>query len=125
MGKEFKSFYKEVKGNEGSKCHYPTRLDSYGCGCQHDCSYCLSMDTQILMYDGSIKTIGDLELGDEVYGIVEGDTYKKFTKSIVTNKNIVAKEAYKIRLSNGNTLICSALWQRSRLMNTSTRLSAT
>ena len=40
MSKEFKSFYKEVKGNEGGKCHYPTRLDTYGCGCQHDCSYC-------------------------------------------------------------------------------------
>ena len=40
MSKEFKSFYKEVKGNEGSKCHYPTRLDTYGCGCQHDCKYC-------------------------------------------------------------------------------------
>ena len=24
--KEFKSFYKEVKGNEGDKCHYNTRL---------------------------------------------------------------------------------------------------
>lgn len=22
------------------KCKYPTRLDTYGCGCQHDCSYC-------------------------------------------------------------------------------------
>ena len=38
--KEFKSFYKTVEGNEGQKCHYPTRLDTYGCGCQHDCSYC-------------------------------------------------------------------------------------
>lgn len=38
--KEFKSFYKEVKGNEGNKCHYSTRLDTYGCGCQHDCKYC-------------------------------------------------------------------------------------
>lgn len=38
--KEFKSFYKEVKGNEGSKCKYSTRLDTYGCGCQHDCKYC-------------------------------------------------------------------------------------
>ena len=38
--KEFKSFYKEVKGNEGSKCLYNKRLDTYGCGCQHDCSYC-------------------------------------------------------------------------------------
>ena len=38
--KEFKSFFKTVGGNEGGKCHYPTRLDTYGCGCQHDCSYC-------------------------------------------------------------------------------------
>lgn len=37
---EFKSFYKTVGGNEGNKCHYPTRLDTYGCGCGHDCSYC-------------------------------------------------------------------------------------
>lgn len=37
---EFKSFFKEVKGNEGDKCHYATRLDTYGCGCQHDCDYC-------------------------------------------------------------------------------------
>lgn len=40
MPKEYKSFYKTVKGNEGNKCHYPTRLDTYGCGCSHDCSYC-------------------------------------------------------------------------------------
>lgn len=38
--KEFKSFFKTVEGNEGDKCFYPTRLDTYGCGCQHDCSYC-------------------------------------------------------------------------------------
>lgn len=38
--KEYKSFYKEVGGNEGSRCKYSTRLDTYGCGCAHDCSYC-------------------------------------------------------------------------------------
>ena len=38
--KEFKSFYKKVGGNEGNKCHYPVRLDTYGCGCSHDCKYC-------------------------------------------------------------------------------------
>ena len=38
--REFKSFYKTVGGNEGNKCNYPTRLDTYGCGCQHDCKYC-------------------------------------------------------------------------------------
>ena len=40
MTREFKSFYKTVGGGEGKKCKYPTRLDTYGCGCQHDCSYC-------------------------------------------------------------------------------------
>ena len=38
--KSFSLFYKEVEGNEKSKCKYPTRLDTYGCGCQHDCKYC-------------------------------------------------------------------------------------
>lgn len=38
--KSFSLFYKEVKGSEGDKCKYPTRLDTYGCGCQHDCKYC-------------------------------------------------------------------------------------
>ena len=37
---EYKSFYKSVGGNEGDKCHYSTRLDTYGCGCQFDCDYC-------------------------------------------------------------------------------------
>ena len=40
MSKEFKRFFKTVGGNEGNKCHYPTRLDTYGCGCSHDCKYC-------------------------------------------------------------------------------------
>jgi DNA repair photolyase len=38
--REYRSFYKRVAGNEGQKCNYPTRLDTYGCGCAHDCSYC-------------------------------------------------------------------------------------
>lgn len=40
MSKEYKSFYKQVGGNEGSKCNHNTRLDTYGCGCEHDCKYC-------------------------------------------------------------------------------------
>lgn len=37
---EYKSFYKTVGGGEGSRCNYPTRLDMYGKGCQHNCQYC-------------------------------------------------------------------------------------
>lgn len=38
--KKFNSSMKTVGGGEGDKCHYPTRLDAYGCGCFHDCKYC-------------------------------------------------------------------------------------
>lgn len=38
--KDFGAIGKTVSGNEGDKCHYPTRLDTYGCGCSHDCKYC-------------------------------------------------------------------------------------
>lgn len=38
--KSFSLFYKEVEGNEKDKCKYTIRLDTYGCGCQHDCKYC-------------------------------------------------------------------------------------
>ena len=37
---EYKSFFKSVGGNEGDKCGYSTRLDTYGCGCQFNCDYC-------------------------------------------------------------------------------------
>lgn len=38
--REYKSFYKSVGGNEGDVCLYSQRLDTYGCGCAHDCDYC-------------------------------------------------------------------------------------
>lgn len=41
MPLEFKSFYKKPTGNnETSKCKYLTRLDTFGCGCSHNCDYC-------------------------------------------------------------------------------------
>lgn len=40
MPQVFNNFFHEVEGNEAERCHYPTRLDTYGCGCQHNCGYC-------------------------------------------------------------------------------------
>lgn len=37
---EFKSFFKKATGIEGERCKYPTRLDTFGCGCAHNCAYC-------------------------------------------------------------------------------------
>lgn len=36
----FGSFFADASGGEGDRCNYPTRLDTYGCGCFHDCRYC-------------------------------------------------------------------------------------
>lgn len=47
--REYLGFLKTVEGNEGSKCYYPTRLDTYGCGCGHDCTYCYAKDMIIRM----------------------------------------------------------------------------
>lgn len=39
--KEFNSFYKEIDNRKfNTWCKYTKRLDTYGCGCQHDCKYC-------------------------------------------------------------------------------------
>lgn len=38
--KDYGSAIKTVGGNEGDKCFHRTRIDTYGCGCQHDCAYC-------------------------------------------------------------------------------------
>lgn len=38
--RDFNQAGKAVGGNEGDKCNYTFRLDTYGCGCSHDCSYC-------------------------------------------------------------------------------------
>ena len=38
---EFKSFYKEVDNRKfNTWCRWTRRLDTYGCGCAHDCKYC-------------------------------------------------------------------------------------
>ena len=40
MPQRFDSYFARVEGNEAERCHYPTRLDTYGCGCAHNCGYC-------------------------------------------------------------------------------------
>jgi DNA repair photolyase len=37
---EFKSPYTETSRKCNTWCNYTKRIDTYGCGCQHDCSYC-------------------------------------------------------------------------------------
>ena len=50
MSQEFKNFFRVVGNNEGDKCHYPTRLDTYGCGCGHNCMYCYAKSQLSVRY---------------------------------------------------------------------------
>lgn len=61
--KEFKSFFKTVGGNEGNKCNYPTRLDTYGCGCSHDCKYCYAKSLLDFrkMWNSENPSVADIE----------------------------------------------------------------
>lgn len=61
--KEFKSFYKVVGGNEGGKCLYNKRLDTYGCGCQHDCAYCYAKSLLNFrnLWDAQSPSVADIE----------------------------------------------------------------
>jgi len=63
MSKEYKSFYKTVGGGEGDRCSYPTRLDLYGCGCQHDCSYCYAKTLLNFrgLWDNQNPNVADIE----------------------------------------------------------------
>lgn len=60
---EFKSFYKKVGGNEGNKCHYNARLDTYGCGCEHDCNYCYAKSLLDFrgLWDAKNPSVADIE----------------------------------------------------------------
>lgn len=102
---EFKSFFKTVGGNEGNKCQYPHRLDLYGCGCSHDCSYCVDPKTSVMLPDGKTKKIKDLNINDEIMGFDE--TFGIITSSFVLNKWFTYKTSYIIKLENGKELICS------------------
>lgn len=50
-------------GNEGEKCRYSIRLDTYGCGCQHNCSYCYARSLLSFrgLWNPSAPRIADIE----------------------------------------------------------------
>lgn len=74
---EFESFFKTVEGGEGKKCNYPTRLDTYGCGCQHDCKYCYAKSLLEFrkLWNPSSPAVADLEkiIRTIDKNLVEGD----------------------------------------------------
>ncbi|MBI4354415.1 MAG: radical SAM protein, partial [Candidatus Omnitrophica bacterium] len=77
-------------------------------GCFHACSYCVSGDTPILMADGRTNPIADIRVGDEIYGTVWRDPYRRYVRTRVLAHWSTVKPAYRIVLEDGTKLVASA-----------------
>lgn len=64
-------------------------------------SGCHSADTEILMYDGSVKCASDVYVGDQLMG---DDSTPRNVRALFTG----AQDMYKITLSDGSTFIANA-----------------
>jgi DNA repair photolyase len=77
-------------------------------GCSHGCVYCLHGGTPILMGDGRTRPLSDLRPGDEIYGTVFENGWRRYTKTRVLDHWSSIKPAYRTRLEDGTELISSA-----------------
>jgi DNA repair photolyase len=76
-------------------------------GCQHACSYCQVGETPILMADGRAKQLGDVRVGDEIYGTVREGFYRRYALTTVLAHWSTVKTAYRVLLEDGTQLVCS------------------
>jgi len=103
INKEYKSFYKTVGGGEGDRCNYPTRLDLYGCGCQHDCSYCYAKSLLSFrgLWDNQNPSVADIskvikkipKIPDDVCVRLGGmtDCFQPLEKSVRNTYNTIVE----------------------------------
>ena len=64
MDREFKSFYKDVADRKyNTWCKWTKRLDTYGCGCAHDCKYCYAKSLLNFrgLWDTTAPAVADLK----------------------------------------------------------------
>ena len=104
--KSFSSFYKGVEGNEGEKCNYTIRLDSYGCGCQHDCNYCYAKS--LLDFRGLWNPQKPVVASMKQVKSAIKDLIKNKTK--IVRYGLLQKEFEKLKVENNG--ICSICNER-------------
>jgi DNA repair photolyase len=76
-------------------------------GCSHACTYCLAGETPILMADGRTKPMGELRVGDRIYGTERRGTYRHYVTTEVRDHWRTLKPAYRTTLEDGTQLVTS------------------
>jgi len=77
-------------------------------GCLHNCLYCLSATTPILMADGRAIEIQTLRVGDRITGTQFENGYRRLVETEVLAHWKTIKPAYEIMLDDGRKIICSS-----------------
>src|SRR5262245_9611867 len=77
-------------------------------GCSHACVYCLAGDTPILMADGRMRPIAELEVGDAIYGTVGDGPARRYAVTEVRAHWSTRKPAYRITRADGRRLVAGA-----------------
>jgi DNA repair photolyase len=72
-------------------------------GCSHACSYCQGGDTPILMADGRTKRLGEVRVGDEIYGTEGG----QLVRTRVLDHWSIVRPAYRTEIGDGGVLVTS------------------
>jgi DNA repair photolyase len=91
---------------EASRMPFRWTINPYR-GCSHACLYCMSGETPILMGDGRVRRLQDLSVGDVVYGTERRDGYRRYVRTEVLAHWHTEKQAYRVRLADGTTLVTS------------------
>ncbi|NLS08459.1 radical SAM protein [Nesterenkonia sp. MY13] len=76
-------------------------------GCLHQCRYCLSPDTLIMMADGRQRRLDEIRVGDKIIGTHLSGRYRYYTETEVNVVWRTRKPAYRVTLEDGTELIAS------------------
>jgi DNA repair photolyase len=90
----------------GAPAHLPFRwtINAYR-GCSHACVYCQVPETPVLMADGRHQALGDLQVGDSIYGTVAEGRYRRYVRTTVLATWRTERPAYRVLLEDGTELI--------------------
>jgi DNA repair photolyase len=91
---------------EASRMPYRWTINPYR-GCSHQCVYCISGETPILMADGRTKPLADVRAGDAIYGTVRQGSYRRYVRTAVLAHWQTVKPAYLTTLEDGTSLVTS------------------
>ena len=76
-------------------------------GCSHACVYCAAGETPILMADGRHRPLGELRVGDEIYGTERDGRYRRYVRTRVLAHWSSVKPAFRVVLADGTELVAS------------------